>query len=442
MSYTPPNGYDGSFSVTYEVCNEGLSCCVEASIFVTVNPNPKASASNNGPITCDHPIVTLSANPGGLTYSWTGPNGFSSSLQNPTTTSPGNYTVIITNPDTGCSDMSTTKVTENTVKPEASASNDGPITCDYPTVQLSSGPNGLEYSWIGPNGYTSNVQNPTTTEAGTYTVTVTDPDNGCFDTASTTVGEDTDKPDASVNNEIICFGESATLTAMPATGVSYEWETGETTQSIMVSPGSTKEYSVIVTDLINGCEDEATATVTVKPLPVSGINGPSTICAKEFVQFVADPAGSGSVYEWTFDQGDPATSTGPSALVQWLAPGEYDIILKVTKDGCVNTYTSSIIITQEVIAAAGPDQEICQGGSTILDGSGTIGANYTWTFEAGDPTSIDAGAGSEDADVSPIVTTTYRLTVTQNGCERVDFVTVVVDVDNNPTADAGEDKAV
>jgi len=86
--------------------------------------------------------------------------------------------------------------------------------------------------------------------------------------------------------------------------------------------------------------------------------------------------------------------------------------------------------------------QICQGGNVTLDGGGTPGGNYTWTVVSGDPTSIDNGSNSEDVLVSPLVTTTYLLTVTQNGCTRTDEVVVSIDVNKNPTADAGSNEEV
>ncbi len=172
----------------------------------------------------------------------------------------------------------------------------------------------------------------------------------------------------------------------------------------------------------------------------SGINGPLTICAAESALFTATGAGSGSVYTWTFMSGTPATGTGTSVTSSWSTPGEYDITLTVTKNGCSVSYTRSIVITQSVFAGAGPDADICSGSSTTLNGTGPAGSNYSWTVIAGDPTSIDNGANQASVLVSPLVTTTYQLTVTQNGCTRTDQVTVFINVNKNPVADAGLNK--
>ncbi len=172
----------------------------------------------------------------------------------------------------------------------------------------------------------------------------------------------------------------------------------------------------------------------------SGINGPLTICAGELAVFSATGAGSGSVYNWTFMDGTPASATGLNVSSTWTTLGEFDINLSVTKNGCTSNFTKSIVITQSVFANAGPDADICSGSSTTLVGSGPAGSTYSWIVTAGDPTSIDNGASQSSILVSPLSTTTYQLTVSQNGCTKIDQVTVFINVNKNPVADAGPNR--
>jgi hypothetical protein len=136
--------------------------------------------------------MTLSAE-GGVSYSWTGPNGFSSTLQNPsiagiTGAVAGTYTVTVLDAN-GCSASATTDVSVSSV-PTATASATTPVTGGK-TLYLSA-TGGGSYSWSGPNGFTSTLQNPSITSVtwmaeGTYTVTVTNA-AGC--TAEATVAVD------------------------------------------------------------------------------------------------------------------------------------------------------------------------------------------------------------------------------------------------------------
>jgi SdrD B-like domain/PKD domain len=175
-------------------------------------------------------------------------------------------------------------------------------------------------------------------------------------------------------------------------------------------------------------------------LSTVSFTGPLTICANEGALFNAVGQGAGSVYTWTFNGGTPATGTGSSFTSSWSTPGEYDITLTVTKNGCTGSFTRSIIITQAVTANAGPDADVCSGGNVTIVGAGPIGATYSWTVVSGDPTSIDNGTNQSSVLVSPLVTTVYQLTVSQGGCTRIDQVTVSVNVNKNPIANAGPNK--
>ncbi|MBK9735312.1 MAG: carboxypeptidase regulatory-like domain-containing protein [Saprospiraceae bacterium] len=421
----------GTYTVT--VTNNSNGCSATASTVVMQDiTNPTPSASNDGPLTCSKTTVVMTALPAtGVTYAWSG----GGTNQTKSVTVPGTYTVTVTNNSNGCSATASTIVLQDITNPTPSASNDGPLTCSKTTVVMTALPaTGVTYAWSG--GGTN--QTKSVTVPGTYTVTVTNNSNGCSATASTVVLQDITPPVPNAGpDQSICINTSANLTATG--GVLYNWSTNQTTAAITVTPLATTTYTVTVTGS-NGCTASDQVQVIVKPLPVSAITGPATICALEPVLFTATGAGVGSIYQWTFSGGTPASATGSSATSQWSAIGEYAITLKVTLNECVSTYNTSIVITQNVFAVAGPDKEICQGGNVTINGSGPAGANYTWTVVSGDPTSIDNGGATSGILVSPLVTTTYRLTVTQNGCTRIDEVVVVVNVNNNPIANAGMDK--
>jgi len=173
---------------------------------VVVGTKPTATASSNSPV-CEGDTIQLYGGPNGMSsYSWTGPNSFTSSSQSPTipnatTSDAGTYYLTVTYG--GCtSDSANTSVVVGT-KPTATASSNSPVS-EGATIQLYGGPDGMSsYNWTGPGGWTSNAQNPTRTGAttsmtGTYTLTVTN-SNGCTDDESTSVTVNT--------TELTCSGE-------------------------------------------------------------------------------------------------------------------------------------------------------------------------------------------------------------------------------------------
>jgi len=141
--------------------------------------NADAWASPN-PV-CQGTTVKLHAE-GGDYYLWTGPNGFTSTEQEPVIDNmdqnkEGTYGVLITSKE-GCQTFLTVNVTMIPIEGEIWASaNPNPISSQDRSFQLFSS-QGTSYSWTGPNGFTSTLHNPIVRitgpqVAGLYVVTIT-----------------------------------------------------------------------------------------------------------------------------------------------------------------------------------------------------------------------------------------------------------------------------
>src|SRR5207244_856700 len=143
---------------------------------VTINPLPTPTAISNSPVCLLQPI-NFTGN-GGTTYTWTGPGGFNNTTQNPViaiaqNSNAGTYTLTVTNAN-GCVNFTTTNVVINPL-PVIVVNN--PTVCIGQNINLTS-TGGTAYSWAGPLGFNSLLQNPTIPNAqltmnGGYTVTVT-----------------------------------------------------------------------------------------------------------------------------------------------------------------------------------------------------------------------------------------------------------------------------
>ena len=199
------------------LCSESNTTQYLASnvVSVTVNGTPATPAvSNNGPV-CQGASLSLSTpTVTNASYSWAGPNSFTSASQNPmvsataTTAMAGDYFVAIS--VNGCSSASSlaTTVVVNPTPATPTASNNGPV-CLGDTLSLSTPTvTNASYSWSGPNAFTSSSQNPTVSAtataamAGTYNVTVTV--SGCTSAAGTTT--------ATVNSALVVGSVSAIVT--------------------------------------------------------------------------------------------------------------------------------------------------------------------------------------------------------------------------------------
>jgi len=365
------------------------TCTAVTTTTVTVNPLPVITAISNSPV-CVNQTLTLTAT-GGSGYTWIGPNSFSSAIQNPTVTgvtiaANGTYSLIVSDAN-ACINTATVSVVINPL-PIVTAT--GATVCIGSTFTLSA-TGGVNYSWGGPNAYTSNQHNPIVTNStlnmtGSYIVTATDA-NGCINANVAQVLVNP-LPVVTVNTGTICIGKSTTLTAAGANSYNWTPTTGlssATGASVTANPITTTSYSVIGTDL-NGCANTATTSVTVNPLPALSITPPtSTGCAPVCISFSNTTTATGTC-NWIF--GDGTTSTNCAANHCYTRPGTSFSILTLTDlNGCKNSDTASITVYPMPTANFNFDPQ----PTTILDPviyfhNQTVGAFITtnsWTF--GDP---------------------------------------------------------
>jgi PKD repeat protein len=138
------------------------------------------------------------------------------------------------------------------------------------------------------------------------------------------------------------------------------------------------------------------------------------------------PAGSISLYEWTFFDTDGTTilgtSTNTNPTFNYNAFGTYPVQLRVTSStGCVDTYTNAnaVVLTNPIADFNPLTPSSCTNASVIFNDNSTAGASsYSWNFGSGATPSTATGT-------SPSVTFTtaglrnVTLTVTYpNGCVR------------------------
>ncbi|MFZ4635501.1 MAG: hypothetical protein ACOYNO_14955, partial [Saprospiraceae bacterium] len=188
----------GTYTVTV---TDGNSCSGTATTSVTVRQAPSITITT-GP-TCLNNNLAINATPSGgnppyTTFAWSGPNGFTAALEDPTpfmltTAAEGIYTLTVTD-NSGCT-ATASKTVAGFGNPTITASNAGP-TCQGSLLTLTALPQGgtgsYAFLWTGPagSGYSATFQNPfpfttSTFSNGVYTIKVTDA-NGCTGTAVTT----------------------------------------------------------------------------------------------------------------------------------------------------------------------------------------------------------------------------------------------------------------
>ncbi|MEZ4962347.1 MAG: T9SS type A sorting domain-containing protein [Saprospiraceae bacterium] len=413
----------GTYSLTTRSIVSGDTCEAIKTVTVIADFNlPANVTATAGTIDCNATATTLMGNSTtpGVTYSWTGPGGFTSNQQNPTVTVAGNYTLTVTAPN-GCKKTATATVI-NTPPPTATATG-GTIDCNNATVTLMGNANsqGVSYSWEGPGGTIILEQNPVVSVAGNYTLTVTAA-NGCTATAVVVVNDGTALPNASAstNGNLNCQASSVLLSgAGSSTGnaFSYLWTTqngnilsGETTLTPTVNAAG--NYLLTVTNNTTGCTN-TTETVVVQSPPVGAqISSQTNATCFGEDNGSATAAGSGGNGTYTYKWSNNATG----ATISNIGAGNYSVTIT---DGENCTTVATVLITQppllEVNASATGQSVLgVNDGTATANPTGGTG-NYTYLWSNGETT-------QGIADLAPGV---YSVTVTdENGCEAIQSVNV------------------
>ena len=181
----------GTHQITFTATDNFIIPATRTEV-ITVNILPLTLA-NGGTITvCKGGVLNLTVN-GGTNYSWTGPNEFLSSEQNPTINNvtdgeAGTYVVVVTTPG-GCSATTSTNVVVISPPLPALTLNtplyDCPDASSTITVTDTSGENNEPYTYLwSPNGEVTSSIN--VTQPGTYGVTISN-NIGCSVTIDTTI---------------------------------------------------------------------------------------------------------------------------------------------------------------------------------------------------------------------------------------------------------------
>lgn len=232
-----------------------------------------------------------------------------------------------------------------------------------------------------------------------------------------------------------CPGDPVTLTAVPSGGAApytFDWSTGETTESITVTPTTTTAYSVTVEDACLGDQASATFEVVVPVLPPLVLNETADIteiCPYVPATLAANASGGSGNYSYIWSTaGNPNMGTGATLDV---IPSTTTTYFITVTDDCGNSASGEVVYTitsPPLVLDISPGVEICPSDSTYIEVFPTGGYGqyfYLW------PHSGETTAG---VWVNPSETTTYQVIVSDE-CQTftVDTVTTVTVV--APTAD-------
>ena len=396
-----------------------------------------ASAEAQSPV-CIGATLYLSGFPNNMkSYAWSGPNGFTSSLQNPsinnvTIANSGTYTLTVTNANNATS-SDTVSVS---FKPLPVPVADYTTVCPAGTLQLNAGPNGMtSYLWSGPGGFTSKLQNPAPfaypNPPVNFKLTVVDW-NGCE--ASKTITPAPLQPKATYNSPL-CSGDTLRLRGEPNGMASYRWTGPNSFVSTLQSPSinsanaatATGDYTLTVVK--DGCTYSTKVTVQFNsPAPVPTIiPNMNPICEGSTLILNGGPSGMAK-YEWTGPNGFTSTDQRPQIpAMDALNAGIYT--LQITNStGCRNSFTTNISVNS--VTFNGTYGPYCISDSPVTLSVSPVGGTFSGPGVSGNIFNPKvAGEGSH------VIQYTYSLSgglCSLIATKIIDVVTVPKVVTNNP----------
>lgn len=417
VSYTA----SGNFSIT---ASASSACGTATSIIpLSVTPLPAAPVVN-GPVTlCVGEDLSLQATPvPGITFHWTGPNGFSSSLANPvvqniTVAGQGLYTVTAS--AGGCNGpASTVSVTVNPplvvgISPLV------PAVCAGAAVTLTA--NGApNYQWT-VNGVPQGASNPFTfIPSVNSTVVLTGDDGTCTGSTSTQVTVHPLPVAVAGPDRVFCQSSTAEILFPGTVGGEWSGNPNLTTDGHFTPLVQGTFQLVYTVTSPQGCQATDTITATVNPPAAPADAGPDSLICQNAAPVQLSGTPTGGTWTGNISIGGLFTPAGT---------GTFTVHYTVGTGSCSTNDSSILTVVPATTLDPGPDQQTCIDAAAFALGATPVGG--TW-----------AGAGISGTDFNPAAAGagTHPLTYTYadpNGC--VSSAVRTITVSPLPMVQAGND---
>ncbi len=380
----------GTYSVALEATNAAGNSIETQTDYIFVDDVPMASFSQNiNGLNVDFTNTSTNGN----SYSWDFGDGNSSTDFSPSHTygMDGTYEVVLSVTN-NCGTVTTMITVTIVTLPTAGFGANITSGCADLTVQFSdqSSANATSWNWsfVGGNPSTSTEQNPSVIyeNAGTYSVTLT-----VTNAAGSNMVEEMnyivvdDVPVAGFTVDANAYNVDFTNTTTNAT--SYSWNFGDGNTSSETNPSHTYVndgmYDVVLTATNNCGSVTFTQTINISNTPTANwTSGPSVGCSPLTVQFQNQSSNNSTSWEWTFDGGNPSSSTEQNPTVVYNNAGTYSVTLVVVNNQGTDTFT----MIDYVVVSTTPSPAFSSNvnGPLVNFNNLTTNANsYSWDFGDG-----------------------------------------------------------
>ncbi len=366
---------------------------------------------------CVGQALSFTASPS-ISYLWSGPNNFNSTIQNPliqnaSVSASGIYnlyanslgTYSVPSLPSGTMICPSSFTTQAIVNPIPVIATSNVSACVNQSFQLNAY-GGSSYIWTGPANFSSIIQNPLfpvaqTSLAGIYTVNVSNGINCSAQSYATVyVNEAPDKP-LIVSNSPLCLKTDLVLSVSPHPGVRYDWSgpdyyTGSGSSATLTVGSLSKAgtYYVTVTNTSN-CSATAQVDVIVFDLPGVNVYADSRGCGVLCTTFSLQTQTSNTLEAWYFN-GVKETNLSRNLNKCFERPGSYDIGVKVKDmNGCFNTAQKKIDVFPKPIAdfSFSPERPVSGTDELVMFKDASTGeaiTHWDWYFwSRGQPNATD-----------------------------------------------------
>ena len=394
--------FDGVAPGDYVMTVTDDNGCVETSPFtISSTEAPMVSASVDGGLDCSTIEITVSGDGSSegadIEYTWTTEDGNileGSDAIDATVNEAGTYTLTVLDNATGCSESMDVTVEANVEAPTASIEDPETLTCTTTMTVIdasgSSEGENISYSWSSDDGNIlsgADTNMPEVDAAGTYTLLITNSENGCTTEESVSVELDDALPTVSVEDKVIdCTNTEVELCADVEASTVVTWTTaeGEEIESTCITVSMAGMYTAVAKGS-NGCEDSAEAAVTLSAdLPQVSIADPETItCTVPSVSIDATLEGEVENFNisWTNENGDVLNTSELTIDVD--VAGTYTLEVTDPLNGC--TTVSSVTVDEVIVnPVSGFTTNLNDGVLELTNNSTGDPSVFSWSFGATD----------------------------------------------------------
>lgn len=376
-SWTPNAAAPGIYSVTETFAN---GCQRSASFFFDGDFSaPDLSLPATDTLHCGSTItLTATSLTPGVTYSWTGPQAFTSAQSSIQVQQAGAYHVLLVAPN-GCKTEGMVEVVNGSDIFNFQIFSDT-LTCIQDTVSVGViAPSADVFDWLnytGPDDTLSSIQ--VTTE-GVYTVMMTDTNSGCTMMTSILVADDYSVPPYTFTGDTItCLDPVANLSFVPSPGVTYAGVYWELPDFTIVS-GPVLNSNQLGTHILhavgtNGCVGNLSIQIPVDTLsPFLLVEGDTLLCMDTAI-ILSQSFDSIVQYQWV----GPGILQNQNSFIEVNEPGLYTL-LATGINQCVAEYDIFVDsnFTQPVFQLM-YDSIRCDLPATLIATSEDTAATYNW----------------------------------------------------------------